>query len=430
MYSKKKDIKPQPPQQQNIGYVQRTAGGIGQYRNIPQKYLNDGSNGAPPTYIPDRYCPPTKGITTTYPKSASVDPRNKFDMHEINKSHLLALGTETQPNYSGTLTDVLGTSASGSDIHDDSTVGPTSATLTAPPTTTTTGGDTNIAAGIEDTYVEFDSLEKDSSSNSHLGEYHWTIASLNNLNSIQNIVGMRITKLYVPRIQNDSTLSPTPPDYLFFKQIYMQVSEFPTSQLYQKRSVKYAWKFDVGAISSIAVELTPQEELIYFKQPFQTLSTLTCTFLIPPLFNQMPLPYDTVFIRPLFTGGAGSPGYNPARFQLLSGTCYDLDTQYSSITAPTADSVAVIITSLPIPSGSVQTRLLNPAGVFITNLLTTTTFEIGPAGPTVDMTTIVAPAVANAYDGSMIILKNRVSFGINFITATNTKTTGLVPTHQ
>ena len=36
MYSKKKDIKPQPPQQQNIGYVQRTAGGIGQYRNIPQ----------------------------------------------------------------------------------------------------------------------------------------------------------------------------------------------------------------------------------------------------------------------------------------------------------------------------------------------------------------------------------------------------------
>jgi hypothetical protein len=133
------------------------------------------------------------------------------------------------------------------------------------------------SSSIQDVYIYFDSAAKDQSSNPTVGQYIWSVSTINNANQpIQRIIEMEISEFFVP----DILTLPTKPAYFFFGRMNLQLFEATTQAIYGPDRTKFHWEFDVQP-AGISKRLIPLRRKFIFGQPLRELSQATFNFTSP-----------------------------------------------------------------------------------------------------------------------------------------------------
>lgn len=302
---------------------------------------------------------------------------NTIDVHEIMKQQLAAQGAENGPG-SNSIVAVNSTPNSQSTfnmIQQDS-------------------------RGFEDYEFHFDSIDRDTSSDMSNGEMKWSISALNNNRDLKNCVEMRVGPIYFPRVNT----APGCPDYFFYRKVYMQILNLPVTQaIIGSKGNQYHFEFDVENLNSVAVKLKPTKETFFFQRPVSSLTDLAVRFMIPHNFRRISIPKDVVTIQSVNNS-------NPARFTITSG---DLTTDLLGTLGPTIlPGTAVYINSFLSANANVNNNVNTNDGLYITNIINATTFEIA----SLDLTSI-PPTI-----GTMIIPKNHVGFPMRFTSVSDQPT--------
>ena len=286
-------------------------------------------------------------------------------------------------------------------------------------TTSTSGGSVGgvipPAAGIvgfEDTELYFDSVGRDTSSDTANGELKFSITNINNNQDLRNCIELMVTPMYFPRISNPAV--PAAPDYFFYRRVYMQITNLPSTQgILATNGNQFHFEFEVMNISSIAVLLVPLKNTFFLQRPITSLSEIDVRFMVPHGFRRIPLPKDTLAIASV------SPGTNPARFLVLAG---DTTAALGPIGVPVAPGVAVYITNFVSPNGLINAQVNAAAGLFVTNIIDAFTFEV--AG--IDLT----PLGVASYNATAIVPKNRIAFSMRFTSTRDQLTNYIVVGHE
>ena len=125
---------------------------------------------------------------------------------------------------------------------------------------------------------------------------------------------------------------------------------------------------------------------------------------LPNSFKKIPLPAYRVQLLSVLNGGVG---YNPIRFQIVSGETTKTLGLVGSMGTP---GLAVFVTEYNSNDALINQSVNDQQGVYVTNIINDTTFEIGG----IDATTITG-----GYTASMYIPKNRIAFPVRFTTVRN-----------
>lgn len=315
---------------------------------------------------------------------------NAIDTHELLKREVLS---DDNVRYDGTNNNV-------------STKNP--ATKYAP--SPNTGGKSRV--GFEDVELYFDSLYRDSSSDYSSGEIKWPITVLNNSNDIKNCIAMSIGRFFFPRVYG----SVDKPDYFYYRRVFLEFTDAPSSQgILAPNANKFHFEFRVEGLNSQAVELIPIKKTFYFQRPIASISDFQLRFTTPLNMKKIPLPADTVSISSLLT--VGPAGYNPIRFKINGDTTAVLG-QVGTTGSP---GIAVVISGFTSASGTLNVAVNNIEGVYITNIIDSTTFEIGA----IDGSVISAIVSAKMY-----IPKNRIAFPMRFTCVRYMVTNHITITHE
>jgi hypothetical protein len=262
--------------------------------------------------------------------------------------------------------------------------------------------------GLEDYYMYFDSYYKNKNLNISQGALSFSISLINNNKPIENIIQMQIERIYIPTpvVQAGSA------ELLYFRQVFLQITTLPTTQgVLTSNSSVYHFEFDVGDTNSLATLLTPVNNIINFTRPLTSLDTLSLKFLIPPLFKPLPLPEDNLFVQLVL------PGSNPAVFQVLGNTTSHIG--QIGVLAPN-NQVNVYLYNIVTDNATFNNSASSTYGVKITNILTSTTFEVASLD-----STLVTSSTNNI---DMLIGKNRIAFAARFTTITSNRTNYLSAT--
>lgn len=307
---------------------------------------------------------------------------NAIDVQELLKNEIYSQGPETDTNFKFGLV----TPSSSKDV-----------TPTIP---------LSANVGFEDYEFHFDSLDRDSASDLVNGEMRWSINQLNNSQDVKNIVEMRVGEFFFPRL-----LVSNGPDYYFYRRVYMQVLNLPSTQAVMgANGNQYHFEFEVESLNSVAVKLRPLKDAFFFQKPVTSLTDLQVRFMIPHGFKKIPLPNDRVTI----TSVANT---NPARFTITNETTAIL----GSVGVPAAPGIAAYINGFnAIGNANINNAVNAINGVYITNIVDSKTFEI--AG--IDFTGIgVLPA-------QMVIPKNHIAFPLRFTSVKDQLTNYITVGHE
>lgn len=333
---------------------------------------------------------------------------SNIDIHEILKREILNQGPSSDAGYQYTPQPVQLPSSSQQ----------------APPPPLPPQAPPKDIIGIEDTYLLFDSVAKDSTSDIHNGEVRFAIPSLNNSQALENCIQISLSSFYFPMKKNDTGQ----PEYYFFRRVYMQLATIPSTQSIKGQSgIQYHFEFDIETLGSAAVKLIPVVDTFYFRQPINTITDFVIRFMVPngidANFRRIDLPRDILRVRPV-------PGSNPARFNILNGeTVVNLrepaPTVYPYILSPT-EQVTVFIGGFASGNTTLNNATNTQTGLVVTTLVTATSFEIA----SLDYSTLGAPTTPDQYDCNVTIGKNCFRIPMRFTTVKNANTNYLQGVHN
>lgn len=262
--------------------------------------------------------------------------------------------------------------------------------------------------GFEDIYVLFESQYKIDPTTLSSGAVSFSVTDLNNNVPISDVVQVSVDDFWFPAVTSPSAYSP---DFFYFRKVYMQIAELPNNQSFQARNFQYHFEFNVTELSSVAVRLVPVNRTYTLRQPLSTLSAITLRFFVPQNSQRVPLPIDYVRVRAV-------PGTNPARFTMLGGYTTEVLAPIGPIAAP---GVAVYFNGFVSNNPNANNTINDVNGIFITNIVDTTTFETTNAN--------FAPVTTQS-ECNMLIGKNRFSVSMTFTSIKAAKfTNGLDYTH-
>lgn len=324
---------------------------------------------------------------------------NAIDTHELMKREILRSADDVDYQF-GTITNSQTTVTTN-----NASNGQTSNT------TVSNSQSQQDIVGFTDTELYFDSNNKDGTSDINDGELKFQINTLNNGNPIQNIVKIGMGSFYFPAIQN----SATSPQFYFFRRVYAQITNLPSTQsVLAGNNKSYHFEFDVESVNSVAVKLVPVKDSYVLQRPLNSLDTITIRFMIPLSFARIPIPQDVIVVSTV-------NGSNPAQFT-INGTY--TTAILGSIGTPTAPGIAVSMTGLVTPDATVNNTLGNSAGIYVTRIVNSTTFEISGVDLS-DPTNF--PVLGPSYNANLFIFKNRIAFPMRF-TSVSPQTTNYIST--
>jgi hypothetical protein len=252
--------------------------------------------------------------------------------------------------------------------------------------------------GFTTTEFYFESINKDGTSDINNGELKFQINTLNNGNPIQNIVQLKIGSFYFPSIQN----STTSPQFYFFRRVYAQITNLPSTQsVLAGNNKSYHFEFDVENVNSVAVKLVPVKDTFVLQRPLNSLDSVTLRFMVPLNFSRIPIPQDSLVVTTV-------NGSNPAQFKIVGTYTTSI---LGDIGTPLAPGIAVSITGISTPDATVNNALSNSAGIYVTRIVDSTTFEINGVDLS-DPTNF--PVSGPTYDANLYIFKNRIAIPIRF----------------
>lgn len=328
--------------------------------------------------------PPYKNVPSSY-------PRRFIDTHEIQKREIFQQGT----------------AAPQQPIIDSY---PGAAPLPPPPMPTQ-------SIGVDDIYLNFDSLARENTGSLANGELRWSINTLNRNQPINNCIQIQTSDFYFPLILNAATA----PEFYFYRQVYLHISSLPTTQgVLAVNNTQYHFAFDVASTNSIAVRLIPRDPIFHFRQPITDLSQFNLRFMVPLQTGAglapIPIHSDKVIVEAV-------PGSNPARFTILDNTISPLiDLATLPNTFPAAPytpalPVAVVITGFVSTDPNLNMAVGSTAGVFVDNFINFNVFSVS---------TLSFAGLATPIQATVIINKNRVQMAMRF-SSLNTSSSNYIP---
>lgn len=258
---------------------------------------------------------------------------------------------------------------------------------------------TTLSVGFEPYEFFFDSTQRDATSDLANGLIGFTIGGLNAGQSIKNVVMIRLTPFFFPRL----TLPATQPDFFFYNRIYLTlVSPFPANQAFLAANNKrYHFELNVSNLNGLAVLLTPTQERVVFRIPILALTGVQFMFTLGPYFSPISLPQDIMNVQAI-------PATNPMQFTIIDPGV--TTSAMGSIGVQPAPGVAVFVTGFS-SSTVIDATVNSSGGFFVTNILSATTFV-----------TNIAAAVAAPVRGSMIVGKNRIAMQMEAVCASDHST--------
>jgi hypothetical protein len=272
--------------------------------------------------------------------------------------------------------------------------------------------------GFEDAEIYFDSVQRDASSDVASGEVKWNIPSMNAGLDIKNCIQMRIGAFYFPKIYATSGK----PEYFYYNRVYIEFQNSASSNaIIASNNNRFHFEFEISNTSSQAILLTPTKDTFFFQRPISSITDFQLRFLVPPTnlsnttYKRVPIPKDTIYVTSALTTGVG---YNPIRFT-VNGS--DDTTCLGPIGAVAETGVAVFISSYASNDSATNTAVNSTEGVFVTNIISLTQFEISG---------INASAVTAAYTATVYIPKNRIAMPIRFTSVRDTVTNYITVGHQ
>lgn len=314
---------------------------------------------------------------------------NTIDTHEILKREILRSPDESDYKF-GVAIDLQ-----------NNTQTETNNTSQVTNTTNTTVSNSQPAAstvGFTNTEFYFDSISKDGTSDINGGEIKFQINTLNNGNPIQNIVQLKVGSFYFPSVQNPASS----PQFYFFRRVYAQITNLPSTQsVLAGNNKSYHFEFEVENVNSIAVKLVPIRDTFVLQRPLNSLDSITLRFMVPLNFSRIPIPQDSLVVTTV-------NGSNPAQFTIVGTYTTAI---LGDVGTPVAPGIAVSLSGISTPDVTINNILSNSAGIYVTRIVDSTTFEINgvdfsdptnfpPAGPT--------------YDANLYIFKNRIAIPMRF----------------
>lgn len=322
---------------------------------------------------------------------------NSVDTHELLKAEMSRQLSERQNASSGDAASTVGNTDSGASSGSSSA--------------SSSDGSSSATSAVDDTYLYFDSLNRDSDSALGSGQLKYDVGLINNQQPLQNVVSMKITEFFFPRI----LLPPNFPDYMFFGRIFVRISDpslSSTQSVQMRGGQQFHYEFRVSNLNSVAVRLEPLHDIFYFQRPISSLSSLVFTYMIPGFsFQTINLPLDKIVV----TAIAGS---NPGQFSIL--TTNASTTSLGGIGVPTAPGVAVYFTGFSTVDATLNNLVGSTSGAFVDNIISLTDFSVSAFN-------FLTLAVNT--ECTVFIAKNRVAFGIQFTSLRNTITNGLTGIH-
>lgn len=258
--------------------------------------------------------------------------------------------------------------------------------------------------GFEDIEIHFDSSFKDVTSNIAFGETKWNVPPIIAYQEVKNCVQMKIAPFYFPKIYStyDGSVAP---EYFYYKRIYLEFMSIPSNQgIFGPNNNRFHFEFEVGDLTGQSVLLTPTKDSYYFPRPFLTIDKFDVRFSVrsfattnnSTLWKYVPIPPDTVTIRAV-------PGTNPIQFVIEGANT----TVLGPVGVTATPGLAVVISNLNTNDATVNTAANNSNGIFITNIINNTTFEIGAING-------AAVNAVTAYRASMFIPKNTYILPVRF----------------
>jgi len=272
--------------------------------------------------------------------------------------------------------------------------------------------------GFDDTEVYCDSVYRDRTTDLTVGEVIWNLTRLNNNQEVSNIMEFRIGNFFFPKILTPTTS----PEFFYFRKVYLEIAGLASQQVINgPNGQRFHFEFDVENLNSQAVILRPTKGWFYFPAPIYSLSSLQFRFMVPQTIlgvnsmKRIPIPNDIVQVQSLITGGFG---YNPIRFQILAPDNSNVLGLIGSLGAP---GVAIFINNYNSNDPATNAAVNNPLGIFATNVIDATTFEI--AG-------INANVVNAVFQATMYIPKNRIAFPFRMTSVRTRITNHMSAVHQ
>lgn len=272
------------------------------------------------------------------------------------------------------------------------------------------------SAAVEDLYFMLDSV--DSIKPSSPGTIIFDISRLNNNNTVEGAVKLKLGSFYAPNILRP----PNKPEYHYYKYVYLRINEFPSSQGVTIAPSKYFhFRLRVEQTNSSAIKLVPEDDTYYLTKPFTGLSLLSFSFIMPHDLRPMSILQDKISIVPVagstniyeIVGDASTHDISP-HSPLLTPYPITLDDEANNIV-----EVAGFISGLVHPDIDFNIAVNNPEGVIIKTIIDEKRFAIDLAAP------FAWPGMTPT--GQLIIAKNRVTIPIRITCSRSTPTNYLQP---
>ncbi|QYB17671.1 hypothetical protein PV-S19_0307 [Pacmanvirus S19] len=265
--------------------------------------------------------------------------------------------------------------------------------------------------GIEDYEFYFDSTNRDTSSDLSFGELKWSIPILNNSQDLKNCVQVKLGTFFFPKVYAPVDK----PEYFYYRRLFMEITSAPSSQSVSAfNNNKFHFEFDIENLNGQAVKLIPIKDTFFFQRPVSSMTEFNIRFTVPLNFKKVPLPADTIAVKMLVTGGIG---YNPIRFQIV-----DENTTASLGPVGTqTPGIAVFLSNYTSNDATTNSNVNDTDGLYITNIIDSTTFEIG---------SVNGSAVTDEYGATLFIPKNRIAFSARFTTVKDQPTNYVSAVHD
>ncbi len=271
-----------------------------------------------------------------------------------------------------------------------------------PPSSYTTAPDGSIVPeiGFEPYNFLFNSIYKDGSSNQSNGIIGFAIGDLNSSQSIKNIVKLKCSSFWIPRI----TFPATSPDAFFFLRVYLSMLTFSGNQaVLASQSKRFQFEFQVSNINGTGVELTPIRDTFVFKQPILAMTGVQFQFQVPPFLKPLPLPADTLQVQAV-------PGSNPGIFNLLEPGAST--SAIGPLGAQPAPGVALYVENFQSTDANINNAVNFLGGFYAINNTSLTQFQVN-----LDFTTLLASTTC-----TVIVAKNRIAIPMEATCVTDHET--------
>jgi len=324
--------------------------------------------------------------------------------------------------------------------------------------------------GVVDNTLYLDSAYKNSTNGVIFDSLTFQVKDLNNGNDLSNITHIKVEPFYFPRLNPIANR----PDPFYEKRVMLLINEIPsTAAVGTGAKNQFHFEFAVADINSVAVQLVPTFDTIYFQVPIQTMSSVTLNFLRPPYYDKIQLPPDiiTVIMMPPSPPAVFTPTTNVKfaftnneQWYAISGTDVAANAVQTVLpippaTFPTTALATQVAAWIPAPgtnSSVVNAILSDPLGNFIATVGDPIAvplplpsysapygyFEI--AGFTENIINTAPPLIFPPIDPAKFpgflnnsvgipmtvqIRKNRIAFQMRFSSLQGASTNGLIATH-